>query len=255
MEDPKRAEISALKLQWRKIAIAHRRQQKLIQKLEEVETYLIRIESDLVKTQSEDKDDKQRLYHELKKKKRELDQFLDEVEEITAEDVDVVQEELVKRILDYSPHLVQSYGTIDTAMRQVREKEKRYHAIQQELQELMVRLESLIEKRDKVKGWGLWRFFLGQSPAGAITREIANIRSNAERVLEKNLDDEELTLMLQQLVGLSKNRWDFKLIDKHYVPIKDSVVRLEGQYRNALQVLREEKILLNERLYDWVDQG
>lgn len=279
---PLSTQLAEKKQKLEKSTLAFNDQKQWMQKRECIETHILALQKEIHQNfyQLHQKNDQtvlfssphvqeqQRQLHQLKQAQGHLDQLLDQIEELTEEDLEQQHTQFLFDLWLLHPQLK------ETQERQWQERNEG-RCLERELQEveaffshLSKQLSTAIHTRHSIKGKGILKYIFGTSPNVIIEQQLFGAHALIqhtlplfEKIIQKN-QQMSTTLFIQKVEQWSENLkiachslWSFRHIETIFL----EAYLLLQQFINELQLQQQElsKQLtrLDIEIQEWIDKA
>lgn len=257
--------IVELKQQWRQTHLAKQKWHQLMRTREQLELNEERLTQEIENEHfsENDREEKNRLLREIKKKKQDLDHLLDNLEEHTEEREALLFQQIIQTILKLHPEEENTYL-------QLKQDEDMLQASISELSgiieigtSLSQLLEFALQERQSIKKMGVFRYIFGNNPntaisqylhaAGELSEKAHTSLKGKETVLGQEVTQEFLSF-LQELRLHCKQRWGFKHLDNICSRSLKRMNAFLTSFHEKLMEMEEENRKLRAKINDFIEK-
>lgn len=164
----------------------------------------------------------------LKKRLKELDHLLDQLEEFSEENLGIMENQLVELLLITYPELQTDYDLLQTSLKKTEAQLKSHQFIYENLKQMEQLLQKTLDVRKRIKKEGILSYIFGNNPNQVISQNLKAIANQIDLILpwfqkNKTLDSEYLEFLLD-FHRECKQRWGFKKMDLYF---QDTLIKLK----------------------------
>lgn len=208
-----------------------------------------------------------KLLAEAKKKKQELDHFLDKVEDATDEQINQAEQKLIEALLVYLPDQRLIYTSMENEYSHTKQLLHHLKNLEQELQETLRQLREIFKTRQEIRRRGILRYIVGLSPNLLISMHLKKVEILSCKILDiilkmssASLPESLLatlqhtTLILNHLIEVCRKKWGFKIIDVTLHDLHHSLEILWASYLQEIEKTEQFLMLQNQKITAWIEQ-
>ena len=191
----------------------------------------------------------------LKKRLRELDTLLDQLEEHSPERIENLENQLIASILSCQPEQRVEYEKLQYELEQIRLKINSIKLINKDLSNIKQLLKGTLDARQRIKRQGILSYIFGANPNQIISQHLQAIDEQTKFLLSSLKDDnsyQELTIFLIELQRECKQRWGFGKIDNFFGQASESLENFIQKMNEQLAAAESQQNSLLQQKEDWL---
>lgn len=206
-----------------------------------------------------DKDNK--LLVQLKDEKLTADAFLDEIEEMKADDLQTLKNELIEELCKLYPDRKARFQELENCIEQQKVKIIAWDKIKKQIAILNQLLSKIAESRKRFRAQGIMAYIFGENPNITITTQLKACELQSEE-LNDFLNDESVDNIfrasaqthLNLFLVECKKRWGFKKLDNAILPFQEVFKTLENAAEAKKQKSVQELETLESQIEKWLKE-
>lgn len=222
-------------------AQAHLQSQILLKKREELHDHILLLKM----SRSSEKSLLQTLKAELK----ELDQHLDTLEETLEIDQKQLKGELIQEIQKTHPATKTEYLNLETQLNTKKQQCQRLVSLKQKVNPFY---EALSVGAHLPKNRGIFSLLFGKSSKVLLAQAIHQATIEGEKI-QHQLDNEEMTLFLNQFLIEAKKNWNRKLYKGHFNLLFQQFAPLIEKLNQNLSFIQQEVATTEQMIDSWIE--
>lgn len=206
---------------------------------------------------------KKAFVNELKKRKQEIDEKLDEYEGFSADVSEKLRGAVISAILECHPSEEETHKKMTESLKNNAVNQEKIRTLLASLTNVAHHLNSIIQERASVKRRSLFSFLFGRNPRVTISASFQAAEKAAQTSLaiiehqggtNGNTLYSDISTTLKAFLATAKKRWGFKSIDSVIHPLYAHFNDLVDSLRNILQRYQEEYAALEQEIEDWIER-
>lgn len=256
------SQITESKAKWKETHHLYQKKTTLLSKRDVLEEQIEEIKKNLNRFSSHSSSHQLNL---LIREQRNIDHQLDELEELSLQEVMQAKEELLKAIFDSNSQYEIDYHIQQRELTALIPIVDNLQTIDEALSQLHHFLEVIEYGRQRVKGFGLLRYFVGLSPNRIIEHHLSQGALLIEQVMslldDKKTDKPELLTQLSHSLATFlralhiklNQRWGFKHLDQFIIPAKQPLSHYLMEIKRWRSQLEQGKKKKEKDLSEWIE--
>lgn len=187
----------------------------------------------------------------LKNELKELDQQLDILEETLEIDQKQVRDELIQEIQNHYPLTKNAYRHLESQLNLKKQQSRKLAALKDKITPFY---QALTEGAHLPENRGLFSLLFGKSSKVLLAQAIHQATIEGEKI-QHLLDDEEMTLFINQFLLEAKKNWNRKLYKGHFNILFQRFAPLIEKLNQSLSLIQQEIAASEQMIDSWIDKN
>lgn len=250
MDSEEKNQIKELKNELDHAKKAFNKWNSLIQKREELECQIEKMQAERYRKPNNAKLLDQQL-SDLTNRLRKLDTLLDHLEEHSPEKIEMLENQLIDRILTLHPEQRIRYEQLQQALEQAELQMDNFQHLHKSLNNIIKLLKGALEARHRVKCRGILSYIFGANPNQVISQHLHAIAEQIGLILPW-LNEAELSAFLIELQQECKQRWGFQKIDLFFGQVSESLIVFIKKIEEQIKATEGSLTSLKREMDEWM---
>ena len=234
-------EIERLKVELMQAEVALQKRDPLLQQREELQNQtdiLAQQVEQLMRDPSPLLEQKKDLLHQVKKKKTQLDHLLDEMEEMSLENVEDLRKQLAEKVIQLHPEKRERYIELLASLENNASQQTETTYQLTLCNQLIHLLEGMLEVRQQIRRRGILSYIFGTNPTMAITQYKQAAELLTTTALPR-VTDNALTTFLKEFQGHCQQRWSFGRLDTFFTKALEEAKTFQEHFASQQKILSQ----------------